>query len=500
MPEPKIATKLVEYNDWMKHTASVGRPRSRELKALDAAIQAHQTQMTKTTLLAVSSKFAAWKKSHGPGAEWKSSTRNKDKYLDLLETLLVSGADSDEAWGTVPNFMHESLINSRLGVLYLFGNLSVSPRLFNVILEGGMGIVGSAVGYAGADLKDGGLGNAAANTASLTMPTVMVPGNVILESSWDATKGAIGTPGAMATLQSFATAVRRWFQNFANKVIEEFKSKWHCELPAALVKSAINTACSATLSAATAGLISGALDLTKGTIASVDAAITKIRAWRSSKDVEFASGHPTTVVDTIHRAMWASIGEGLWTMLKGAANMGLTVAGAGAGLIAGVVIAGAEMLAKLFWRLYEVAAMGRFFGEAAEHWRNRDSADALHLQPFRFSRWYRKHVLLAPALTVLTLNSGICGDKMTYLSMFRDDASQISSAEFQRGVEHLDGLKVWGVEYLKNCGFSFSSGNDMVSRLVNFAQGGGGATLVAHQANLTGGWKVWDVVKRVAAS
>jgi len=56
------------------------------------------------------------------------------------------------------------------------------------------------------------------------------------------------------------------------------------------------------------------------------------------------------------------------------------------------------------------------------------------------------------------------------------------------------------VEYLKNCGFSFSSGNDMVSRLVNFAQGGGGATLVAHQANLTGGWKVWDIVKRVAAS
>lgn len=185
-------------------------------------------------------------------------------------------------------------------------------------------------------------------------------------------------------------------------------------------------------------------------------------------------------------------------MMKGAANMGLAAASAGAGLIAGVLIAGAEMLAKLFWRLYETSQMRTFFTEAAEHWRNKDSGGALQTQPFAFARWYRKHVLLAPALAIITLNSGICGDKMVYLSMFKDDQSQISGAEFQAGVQHLDSLKVWGVKYLSETGFSFGANDAMAGKFLQFAKGGGNGVIEAHQANLTGGALVWDKVVSAA--
>ena len=143
--------------------------------------------------------------------------------------------------------------------------------------------------------------------------------------------------------------------------------------------------------------------------------------------------------------------------------------------------------------------MRTFFSEAAEHWRNKDGGGALHRQPFAFARWYRKHVLLAPALAVITLNSGICGDKMVYLSMFKDDQSVISTAEFQAGVEHLDGLKVWGAKYLGETGFSFGANDAMVGKFLQFAKGGGSdGVLKAHQENLSGGAWVWDKVVSVA--
>ena len=490
-----MPTTLVSYDDWIKHTESLGARRSDELRALDGVIRAYQTDKSAAALTRVKNALAAWKKTQGAGDAWKKSRRNRDGYVELLTTQVEKGGDTDSAWGTTPNFMHENLINARLGVLYLFSHLTVSPRIFNVLLEGGLSIAGGALSYAGAS---DGLNNATANVVSTYQGLVMVPGNEILDAGWGATKPLILKPDAKTKLMTFMEKVKRWFEDVAKGLLESLKEKWKCELPAALVKAAVSAAISATQSALASGLLSGALDLGKGVVVSVDAAVTKFKAWKSSRDVEFSSGHPKMVVDTIHRAMTVSIGEGLWTMMKGAANMGLAAASAGAGLIAGVLVAGAEMLAKLFWRLYETSQMRTFFTEAAEHWRNKDSGGALQTQPFAFARWYRKHVLLAPALAIITLNSGICGDKMVYLSMFKDDQSQISSAEFQAGVQHLDSLKVWGVKYLSETGFSFGANDTMAGKFLQFAKGGGNGVIEAHQANLTGGALVWDKVVSVA--
>lgn len=502
-----MSIKLIPHADWMKHTNAPGFKRSKELLQLDIALLAHERSLSSVSIQVVQKKFDVWKKSQGPGQAWKTSRRNKDKYVDLLATLLEKGADSDSAWGTTPNFMHESLVHSRLGVLYLFGHLKADPKVFNVLLEGGLSLGGGLLSGMGSAVKDGGLGSTHAKNIALAKGPVMVAGGPLIaagrSTDWKSTRQFSGQPGAMAQFTDFMRSIEAWFREIAAKLIAEFKAKWKFELPVQTVNAAVNTVCSAV----GAGIVSAGLDTAKGAVVTADAVFTRVRAWRLSKDVEFASGHPSMVVNTIHRAMSASIGEGMWQMLQGVAGMGLTAASMGAGMIVSMVVAAVEMLAKLFWRLYEVTQMNKFFGEAAEHWRNRDTNNALHKQPFAFARWYRKHVLLAPALAILTLNSGICGDKMIYLSMFNDDQTPISSDEFSRGTASIENLKVWGARYLGDCGFSFSSENDTADRLLTFAQGSGAvdrnaagnedAVVQAHQANLTGGAKVWDKTVRV---
>lgn len=509
-----MTTKLISQKDWLKHTDSIGHPRSYALKALDAALLAHEAHNTGATLARVKEKFTDWKSSQGPGTEWKKSRRNKDGYLDLLETLVTKGADSDAAWKTVPDkydFMNESIVHARLGVVYLFAHCNVDPKIFNVILEGGLAMTGSIVTFAGISTGEGGLGNANAALASAFTPMAMVGGNEVINASKETVVNKFGAkPSPAAQAQSLIKRVIEFFTEIGKRILAELRKKWNCELPAQLVKTAINAACGLALTAAASGSVAGALDTLKGSIQTIDAVITKVRSWRLSTDVEIASGHPGQVVTTIRRAMTASVFEGLWTLLKGVTAIGVSAAAAGAGMITGVLIAGVEMIIKVFWRIYEAVSMTRFFGEAADHWRNRDSASALHKQPFAFARWYRKHTLLAPPLAILTLNSGICGDKMTYLSMFNDDESIIDPAKFIAGAEYLDSLKVWGKKYLDTCGFAFSSNDLMVGRYLKFAEGGGTVgkdasgnkikVAAAHQENLSGGWKAWDYAVRAATA
>jgi hypothetical protein len=72
-------------------------------------------------------------------------------------------------------------------------------------------------------------------------------------------------------------------------------------------------------------------------------------------------------------------------------------------------------------------------------------------------------------LSVLALNSGICGDKMHFLAMFKDNEAVIGEAEFQAGCKYVDDLKVWGSNYLGDAGFSFGSEDNLVKGLLEFA-------------------------------
>jgi hypothetical protein len=497
-----VAFPRIDPKEWKAKTSSFGRARSAHLMAVDRCIEEYANEPfdDKKAIALKRLKVALdnWKKTQGPGDAWKKSVRNKSGQVALLTSLVEKGADRDLA----PDFMHANLENSRLGVIYMMSHMKVNPKLFNVILEGGLSMIGSNVGYAGTTVADGGLGNIGAMNTSLSMPSVMVVGSPILEGGWDTAVGVKKQQHA-----TFFARIKEWFRELARGLVATLREKWKCELPVQVVTSVVNAVCAAVLTVVQAGLVSGAIDTAKGIIVSADAVYSRYRMWFTGKGVEVADGHPGAVVTAIHRAMMMNIGEGLWRVLKGVGNLGMTAGTAGAGLIMGVVVAGAEMLGKVLFRLFEVTFMNNAFAEARKHWLARDSANALHKSPHAFGHWYRTHVLKAPALAVLTLNSGICGDKMVWLQMYKDGGSKpitprttpdITPERFSAGVAHLDSLKVWGAKYLRDAGFAFTGTDNLVRALIKSSYGES-AIGESFAKNLDSrGAKAWDWAVRAA--
>ena len=100
-----------------------------------------------------------------------------------------------------------------------------------------------------------------------------------------------------------------------------------------------------------------------------------------------------------------------------------------------------------------------------------------------------------PAISILTLNSGICGDKMRFLKMFNTEGNELNLNEdrrvetFQQGVEFVDDLKNVGADLLGKTGYSFTSEDKVVANILK-SMGGLGV-----KRNF-----VWDGVLRLATA
>jgi hypothetical protein len=219
-----------------------------------------------------------------------------------------------------------------------------------------------------------------------------------------------------------------------------------------------------------APFIGAGLDIAKGILNTIDAGLTKFREWSAAKSVELNVGHPATIAEAIRRAMWFNVGKGLYDTLKGGLDLGMQFASQGASSIVSLVMAGVEALAKTIWKLVEVVKMRSVFARGRELYEARANSDSLHLRPIAFNAWFKSHALMLPALPVLVLNTGICGDKMHFMKMFKDDDAVITQAAFDDGCRYVDGLKAWGSEYLNDSGFGFKSKDPVVAGLLKMAR------------------------------
>ena len=150
---------LIDHDTWMKDTARIGRTRNNELKAIDTAFLELEKLGTPAAKQKLLNAFNAWKKKEGTGDTWKKSARNHLRAPEKLQAMLDGKGDDDDAFsdGRAPDFMHEDLINARLGVLYLFSRVSVAPGLFKLVLEGGFDIAGQSMDIGGASESDKGI-------------------------------------------------------------------------------------------------------------------------------------------------------------------------------------------------------------------------------------------------------------------------------------------------------------------------------------------------------
>ena len=483
--------KTVAYDEWLTHTSRALYARSRELKKVDVALQAYQRSPSYPGLIALSQAFDVWKLAHGNGDEWRDSSRNTNKYATLLDNQLKGVGDTDVALGAHA-FMEPALINARLGVLYLYSRLECND-MFKVILEGALDFTTASLEFAEVDDNIGSAIEATQDKAGSAARFVEEKiRNQIRQREGKATPvtstqlleaPAQPPPGR---LRAIWDKIREKLYELAQKLLAMAQEQWAKAkeklrwamadsggTALAIAPTMLRKLCDLIAThvlAKAAPFIGAGLDITAGILNTIDAGLTKYREWSASKNVEIVIGHPATIAEAIRRAMWLDVGKGLYDALKGGLDLGLQFASQGASSIVSLVMAGVEALAKTIWKLVEVVKMRSVFAKGRELWESRMKSDSLHLRPIAFNAWFKSHALMLPALPVLVLNTGICGDKMHFIKMFKEDDAVLTQSAFDDGCRYVDGLKVWGSEYLNDSGFGFTSSDPVVKGLLKMAR------------------------------
>jgi len=466
---------LIEHRKWLSRTSAFGKPRSPELKAIDAALKAYEVSGQDKDLDAIRIALAAWKqKEFKSGHSWKASVRNKDNAFEELGQRLD--------FEPVQNFYTKDLMHARLGILYLFSEMELESGLFEVILSGGLNLAGNVANVGGAftPSQDG------ADLAT-AIGTELGSIQVISSEALQAKAPAVSNPKLSSILNSIKTylegfAKQIWnhltsmFKKDANKSWIDFVGEWWSR-----VTGVINTVLNQVAQSA-APFVGAAFDIVQGTAKTIKACYERYQTYSLAKGVDMNDGHPAVIVKSVERTMTLGIGQGLYQALKGAATVGATAASAGAGAILSVVVAGCELIAKVVYRIWEASKMEAFFADCKDRYKHHKSAskisddDLLH-SGVAFGAWYRAAAYTLPCLSALALCSGIAGDKMMYLSMFKDQKdlvpvkagefmNPISQSEFDRGVAYIDNLKQTSKGYLSDSGFKFSSTDKVVEGLL----------------------------------
>jgi hypothetical protein len=478
---------VVPYDEWLRGTSATLQIRSSALKELDQQILLYFRNRTVYQFHRLVSAFKLWQDSVGTGDAWKDASRNGSKYFTLLDQQLRGKGDTDAAAGA-QDFMTPALINSRLGVLYLFGNLEIEDDMFQVLLEGAFEITNVGLGFApeanvaaskAAEVLDNSLVQKSASLAlEQVQKKIKRQKDPTLVSSNQLTISTVTLPALGGAARRLYEAIRAKVEEGAKKLWDMIREKvadirndpggFALDTMPALLRKLVNVLCGK-LFATLAPFIGAGLDLAKGIANTVDSSITKYREWVQGRDVQLLAGHPGTIVEAIRRAMKLSIGSGVYDLVKGGASLGLQFASQGASTIVDAVVSIMETLAKVIWKIVEIKRIQRFCEQAKEFWDARMQRDALHTRPIAFNSWFKRYAVPIPALSVIALNSGICGDKMHFLAMYKDDETIVTQAEFTAGCKYVDSLKVWGSSYLGDAGFAFKSDDAMIKGLLTLA-------------------------------
>jgi len=204
------------------------------------------------------------------------------------------------------------------------------------------------------------------------------------------------------------------------------------------------------------------MDVATGLVKAFSAATDRFQVWQASHDVNISAGTPATVVKTIESAMDRSIGKGLATALKGGVGM-IPVVGSFATLIAAAL----DKIYMFMMKRWEKTRLRAFFADAKQLWTEREQPEPFHARAEGFNKWFKSYVEDVPALAILTLNSGCCGNKMVWLNMFNTSALPIQQGQFDAGVKFLDEhLIPYGTRYLNEYNIQFTSTDSMAQAFI----------------------------------
>ncbi|WP_020407809.1 hypothetical protein [Hahella ganghwensis] len=459
---------LISYEDWMKRTAVTGKPRSRLLKEVDKQIQSFEKFGGAASRWNLKQKLDAWKKSKGSGEEWRKSIRNRH---GAVEELVKGLAGQGPEYNDIKKQYRKDLDHARLGVVYLWSHTHIHDTVFSAFVGGAVDIASAGMRMHSSILTANGNSDAAKELTKkrLDMGYAMLPGQKVSK----AIEGSGYLADSGTTRNIFYKALH-WIEDYCKQLVEALKAKFSDKV--ALSATAIKTAVKALVwkfAASVAPYVSGSIDVFKGLVNATDATVTAVTTWWRGRGVDILEGHPQIICESLRTQMMKGIGAGLYDIVKGAFAASTFIVGGIGGAAMNLVYTLIETVTLFILRLREVAHIRHFCKEARNHWEvytGSGKTRGVHQNSIRFKDWFEGYVDKSALIPALTLNSGICGDKMHFLNMFRNNGHVISQYEFDRGVKYVDTLKTFAAEYIGKQSYLFHSSDKMVNALLDNAK------------------------------
>ncbi|MEW6340676.1 MAG: hypothetical protein RXR20_06240 [Paraburkholderia sp.] len=516
---PDLHTTLPDipftYQQWMQQTSRVMLQRSAQLKVLDMHLDTYLRVPSGDSLIRLKTAFSNWRSAHGKDNEWMSSKRNTGQYsFSLLYAALYKDGDTDSAFG-VPSFMASDLVHSRLGLLYLFGKLECDLGIFKIITEGVLDAAdagldyGKDVGSAGAQNVIGKVqqGMSGGGRSAIEHAAEALDRRVAARSGQPAGAGTGAGAGAgtgagtgasrgaapaeqTRTISSHSLMDKRGQplggnqRRLSDAIFDYFRKAWDYvvgvwdEYGGPALRSLCDYLTGKFLSDAVTGIIGDVFGVASNLYKLIESCFERFKAWAGGRQTELMAGTPVAIVNGIERAMNLGIAQNLYGTLKSGAQLGMQIGSVGASTIVNLVTSIVEVLIKAAWRVFELRRLKKFFADAKAKWEQRESLQ-LHTRPIEFNRWFRSYALSVPVVSALALNSGLIS-KMHFLQMFSADQKPITASQYALGVKHLDELRGWSAQYIRDTGYSISSDDGTVSELAKPGEEPSGGALRKH--------------------
>lgn len=359
----------------------------------------------------------------------------------------------------IPEFLQAEMQHARIGVLYVFSKTDVDGKFGSLFLSSILDTAGSYMGGVGKmeDIK--GL-----SIASKVTSAVKVPANEAVKYfEGQANKGAKSNiPKLEEQTDSKFWAFCKMLWAKLTRDVPASMSNW-----GALLKTIIKGVVGMVVAAAVP--LSGIFDVVSGTAKACQAGFQRVMAWAESRSTSLVDGYPTVIVKAIQKAMNRSIGEGLYTAMKGGVQIGVDVAAAGAGSLVKAIATAIELLAQVIQRIVEIEIFNAFSREAKVHYEARTTS-GFTKEPKTFATWLERHAFKVPAIGAIAMNCGYCGSPMQYLAMFNGDNQTISSKDYLSGVSMLARHKQFAADYLNDIGLAFKSADPVVNGALKAAK------------------------------
>ena len=479
------------YSEWLQQTSRKSHWRSKELGALDVLIHAYGRTRSESNLRLLKIAFRRWCEAQGPGNAWMASVRNDTQELPFvkLNAALFEHGDHDAALGA-PSFMHDDLVHSRLGLLYLFSHIECRSGYFSLSTQGVLDLSGAGMVLAGAelggdtkkqldDVKTGidfirpgvELGakhadrrlNRTAQPKPLNNSGTFGPASAEAHRVVDGAKLLDMKTGSLTpVLKAHSEKMYEKLKGVCNEVFgdwDKYTASYARKLCDLLIMQ---------LESSVSGVVGGSFGGAGGLLRLIESSLDKYRVWAIREQVSFLSGTPTAIVNGINKAMDFAIGRDLYKTLKGGAQLGMKIASAGASAIVNLITSIVELLLRATWKLYETEKLRTFVKEAKAHWQQRYT-ERLQSRPIAFNAWFSGYAHKLPIVPALALNSSVC-HHMHFLQMFSSGNELITQSQYDAGVAMMRQLKDFSSKYISESGYVISSGDGVVSEWLKPAE------------------------------